>query len=168
MKSVEEHRVSSPEQAACTVITVSDTRTYENDESGKRIQSLLEQHNYKVIQRIIVKDDYEDIRELVYEAASDERVQAVLLTGGTGISGRDSTYEAVSSLLDKHLEGFGEIFRFLSFQEIGAAAMMSRAIGGTIGRTAVFSMPGSVHAVNLAMDRILLPELRHVIRELHK
>ncbi|WP_025700987.1 molybdenum cofactor biosynthesis protein B, partial [Paenibacillus forsythiae] len=103
------------------------------------------------------------------EGAADSGIEAVLLTGGTGIAPRDSTYEAVESLLDKTMPGFGEIFRYLSFAEdIGTAAILSRAVAGTVGSTAVFSMPGSVGAVKLAMTRLILPELRHVMREIYK
>ncbi|SMF82079.1 molybdenum cofactor biosynthesis protein B [Paenibacillus uliginis N3/975] len=168
MNSVDEHRQQSPETISCMIVTVSDTRTPETDESGQLIKTSLEEAGYSVVKHIIVKDDYDAIRELIYEASSNPTVEALLLTGGTGISNRDSTYEAVSSLLDKELSGFGEIFRYLSFEEIGAAAILSRAIGGTVGNTAVFSMPGSRGAVRLAMERILLPELRHVVREMNK
>ncbi|WP_054956156.1 MogA/MoaB family molybdenum cofactor biosynthesis protein [Paenibacillus dakarensis] len=168
MNSVEEHRHLSPNAISCFVITVSDTRTPETDESGALMRKLLEASGYHVVDYRIVKDDYEQIRELIHEASSRQEVQTLLLTGGTGISSRDSTYEAVSSLLDKELAGFGEIFRYLSYEEIGAAAILSRAIGGTVGNTAVFSMPGSQNAVRLAMEKILLPELRHVVRELNK
>ena len=133
------------------------------------IQSLLEESGYQIIGRTLVQDDYEDIRELVYKSSVNPAVEAILLTGGTGISPRDTTYEAVASLLDKSLPGFGEIFRLLSFTEdIGSAAILSRAIAGTIGSTVVFSMPGSIGAVNLAMERLILPELSHCMREIYK
>ncbi|AIQ59068.1 MogA/MoaB family molybdenum cofactor biosynthesis protein [Paenibacillus borealis] len=169
MTSVEEHRREAPDSVACYIITVSDTRTMETDTGGPLIQNMLEEAGYTVIGRTIVKDDYEDIRELVYKNSVHSGIEAVLLTGGTGISPRDTTYEAVASLLDKSLPGFGEIFRLLSFTEdIGSAAMLSRAIAGTIGSTAVFSMPGSTGAIKLAMERLILPELRHVMREIYK
>lgn len=169
MTSVEEHRREAPDSVACYIITVSDTRTPETDTGGLLIQNMLEEAGYTVTGRTIVKDDYEDIRELVYKSSVHSGIEAVLLTGGTGISPRDTTYEAVASLLDKSLPGFGEIFRLLSFTEdIGSAAMLSRAIAGTIGSTAVFSMPGSTGAVKLAMERLILPELRHVMREIYK
>ncbi|OMF84684.1 molybdenum cofactor biosynthesis protein [Paenibacillus sp. FSL R7-0333] len=169
ISSVEEHRSEAPDSVACYIITVSDTRTIDTDTGGPLIQSLLEAAGYTVTGRTIVKDDYEDIRELVYKSSVHSGIEAVLLTGGTGISPRDTTYEAVASLLDKSLPGFGEIFRLLSFTEdIGSAAMLSRAIAGTIGSTAVFSMPGSTGAIKLAMERLILPELRHVMREIYK
>ncbi|ULO09950.1 molybdenum cofactor biosynthesis protein MoaB [Paenibacillus sp. 19GGS1-52] len=169
MSSVDEHRREAPQSVACYIITVSDTRTLETDTGGALIQSLLEQAGYTVAGRTIVKDDYEEIRELVYKNSVHSGIEAVLLTGGTGISPRDTTYEAVASLLDKSLPGFGEIFRYLSFTEdIGSAAILSRAIAGTIGSTAIFSMPGSEGAVKLAMERLIIPELRHVMREIYK
>ncbi|MCC3378361.1 molybdenum cofactor biosynthesis protein B [Paenibacillus farraposensis] len=169
ISSVEEHRREAPQRVSCMVITVSDTRTEETDTGGQLLIDLLETDGYEVVRYVIVKDDYEGIRQLVSEAAEQDDIEAVLLTGGTGISPRDTTYEAVSSLLDKELPGFGEIFRYLSFAEdIGSAAILSRAVAGTIGRTAVFSMPGSRGAVRLAMERIIIPELRHVMREIYK
>ncbi|MDT3424621.1 molybdenum cofactor biosynthesis protein B [Paenibacillus forsythiae] len=169
MNSVEQHRKEAPESVKCYIITVSDTRTMETDKSGSLMETLLEESGYIIAGRTIVKDDYDDIRELIHECAADSGIEAVLLTGGTGIAPRDSTYEAVESLLDKTMPGFGEIFRYLSFAEdIGTAAILSRAVAGTVGSTAVFSMPGSVGAVKLAMTRLILPELRHVMREIYK
>lgn len=169
MRSVDEHRREAPSTVKCYIITVSDTRTMDTDTGGALIQKLLEEAGYEVSGRTIVKDDYEDLRELIYKSSLHSGIEAVLLTGGTGISPRDTTYEAVASLLDKTLPGFGEIFRLLSFTEdIGSAAILSRAIAGTIGNTAIFSMPGSTGAIKLAMERLILPELRHVMREIYK
>ncbi|WP_410769163.1 molybdenum cofactor biosynthesis protein B [Fontibacillus sp. BL9] len=169
MRSVDEHRNEAPQEVACMIVTVSDTRTAENDLSGQLMQQLLTEHGYKVVRYEIVKDEYDGIRQLLREAVSSRSVEAVLLTGGTGIAPRDTTYEAVRSLLNKELPGFGEIFRYLSYTEdIGPAAILSRAIAGTIGNMAVFSMPGSKGAVKLAMEKIILPELRHVMREIYK
>ncbi|WP_213654168.1 MogA/MoaB family molybdenum cofactor biosynthesis protein [Paenibacillus vini] len=169
MKSVDEHRSEAPQEVACMVVTVSDTRIVENDTSGQLMQELLNAHGYKVVRYTIVKDEYDGIRQLLREAVSSREIEAVLLTGGTGIAPRDTTYEAVRSLLNKELPGFGEIFRYLSYTEdIGPAAILSRAIAGTIGNMAVFSMPGSQGAVKLAMEKIILPELRHVMREIYK
>lgn len=157
------------DQVACMVVTVSDTRTEETDTGGQLLQQLLLENGYNVVKYAIVKDDYESIRQTIDEASTSPHIEAVLLTGGTGISPRDTTYEAVASLLNKELTGFGEIFRYLSFTEdVGAAAMLSRAIAGIVGRTAVFSMPGSPKAIKLAMKRIIIPELRHVMREIYK
>lgn len=169
MRSVDEHRAEAPDTVKCMVITVSDTRTPETDTGGQLLQHLLTEHGYQVVDYRIVQDDYQEIRELLHNHAEREEVEAILLTGGTGIAPRDVTYEAVQSLLTKELPGFGEIFRYLSFAEdIGSAAILSRAIAGTIGRTSVFSMPGSRGAVKLAMERIILPELGHVMREIYK
>lgn len=169
MKSVDQHRNEAPSTVRCQVITVSDTRTPETDVSGKLMAELLQEGGYEVVDYRIVKDDYDELRNLLHESAENSQIEAVLLTGGTGIAQRDTTYEAVNSLLGKSLPGFGEIFRYLSFTEdIGSAAILSRATGGIIGQTAVFSMPGSSGAVKLAMERILIPELRHVMREIYK
>ncbi|NMO96253.1 MogA/MoaB family molybdenum cofactor biosynthesis protein [Paenibacillus lemnae] len=168
MNTVEEHRREAPDTVACMIVTVSDTRTTATDKSGQLMRELLEREGYIVAAQTIVKDDYDQVRSLITTASEHKDIQAVLLTGGTGISRRDTTFEAVTSLLDKELTGFGEIFRSLSYEEIGSAAILSRAIGGTVGDTAVFSMPGSANAVRLAMEKILLPELRHVVREIRK
>lgn len=169
MRSVDEHRAEAPDTVRCMVITVSDTRNEATDTGGQLLQSLLTENGYQVIDYTIVKDSYVGIRELLHDAAERPEVEAILLTGGTGIAPQDVTFEAVQSLLTKELPGFGEIFRFLSFTEdIGSAAIMSRAIAGTIGGTAVFSMPGSRGAVKLAMERIIIPELGHVMREIYK
>ncbi|RKN62902.1 MogA/MoaB family molybdenum cofactor biosynthesis protein [Paenibacillus ginsengarvi] len=151
------------------IVTVSDTRTEETDRSGRLMRELLEKAGHPVVAYRIVKDEYEPLRRLVKEAAADSRIEAVLLSGGTGIALRDTTYEAVRDTLDKEMPGFGELFRYLSFAEdIGSAAILSRAVAGVCGNTAVFSMPGSAGAVKLAMTRIVLPELGHVMREIRK
>jgi molybdenum cofactor biosynthesis protein B len=116
--------------------------------------------------RALVKDDPAAVQHAI--RSNLPAGQVIIATGGTGLTSRDSTYEAISGLLEKRIEGFGELFRMLSFQEIGAAAMLSRACAGTIGRTAVFSLPGSEHAVRLAMTRLILPEIGHVVRELNR
>ncbi|XID93176.1 molybdenum cofactor biosynthesis protein B [Paenibacillaceae bacterium WGS1546] len=167
--STAQHRREAPASVACAIITVSDTRAPETDKSGRLIRELLEAGGHTVAEYAIVKDDYDGIGKLLREAADNPRVEAVLLNGGTGIAGRDTTYEAVRDQLHKEMPGFGEIFRYLSFAEdIGPAAILSRAIAGTIGATAVFSMPGSTGAVRLAMTRLIVPELGHVMRELYK
>lgn len=167
--SVEQHKREAPERVNCAIITVSDTRTPDTDRSGQLIRQLLEARGFAVADYAIVPDDREAIAALLREAAANPDIEAVLLNGGTGIAQRDTTYEAVQALLDKEMPGFGEIFRYLSFAEdIGSAAILSRAIAGTIGQTAVFSMPGSTGAVRLAMTRLILPELGHVMREIYK
>jgi len=167
--STEQHKREAPSRVSCRIITVSDTRTADTDKSGQLIRQLLSDQGHAVAGHLIVPDDHEAIAAMVRDAADDPAVEAVLLNGGTGIAARDVTIEAVRSLLHKEMPGFGELFRYLSFAEdIGAAAMLSRAVAGTIGRTAVFAMPGSTGAVRLAMTRLILPELGHVMREIYK
>jgi molybdenum cofactor biosynthesis protein B len=167
--STEQHRREAPSSVSCAIITVSDTRTQETDKSGQLIRQLLEEKGYTIAEYAIVRDVYDEIKALLRKAADNMGVEAVLLNGGTGIAARDTTYEAVRDQLDKEMPGFGEIFRMLSFTEdIGSAAILSRAIAGTIDQTAVFSMPGSTGAVRLAMTRLIIPELGHVMRELYK
>jgi molybdenum cofactor biosynthesis protein B len=163
--SPEAHRRDAPASVRCFVLTISDSRTETSDTSGDAIVELLTAAGHQVAGRRIVHDDPAKVRGAL---RSQGDVDAIITTGGTGITIRDSTYEAISALLDKRLDGFGELFRMLSYGEIGAAAMMSRACAGTIGRTAVFSLPGSEHAVRLAMTKLILPEIGHVVRELRR
>ncbi len=160
-----EHRASSPEAVRCALVTVSDTRTPATDTGGQLLHDLLVQAGFEVSAREIIRDDPATMRPLLEQFRDDPRIDAVLLTGGTGLSGRDQTYETVSSLITKVLPGYGELFRLLSYQEIGPAAMLSRAVGGLVGRTVVLTMPGSPAAVRLAVERIIAPELRHLVRE---
>jgi molybdenum cofactor biosynthesis protein B len=148
------------------VVTISDTRTEATDTSGAAIAELLTAAGHEIARRRLVKDDPAAVRDAVRSGTTAADV--IITTGGTGITARDSTYEALVSLLDKRLDGFGELFRMLSYAEIGAAAMLSRAVAGSIGSTAVFSLPGSEHAVRLAMTKLILPEIGHVIRELRR
>jgi molybdenum cofactor biosynthesis protein B len=161
--SAAEHREKSPGKVACAVITVSDTRTIENDQSGQTVAESLRQAGHTVVQREIVPDEPQPMRELVTRLATDERVEAILLTGGTGIAARDQTPDTLASLFTKELPGYGELLRMLSYEEIGPAAMLSRASGGLIGQTVVLTMPGSTAAVRLAMDKLILPELGHLV-----
>jgi molybdenum cofactor biosynthesis protein B len=164
----EEHRAKAPRSVTCAVITVSDTRTLDTDKSGALIVELLEAAGHRVLDRTIVPDEPDRIRPLVAGYADRGDVQAVLLTGGTGISPRDRTFETLTELLTKPLPGYGELFRMLSYPEIGAAAMLSRALGGLIGATVVLTMPGSAAAVRLAMEQLILPELGHLVHEADK
>lgn len=170
MTSVKEHRRQAPTSVRCMIITVSDTRTSETDTSGSLMKELLQQAGgFEIVDYRIVKDEYAPIQALIYEAVNRNSVEAVLINGGTGIAKRDMTYEAVRDLLDKEMPGFGEIFRYLSFvEDIGSAAILSRAVAGVCNDTAVFSVPGSLGAVKLAMNRIVIPELKHVMREIYK
>ena len=166
MDAVTSHRETSPGSARCFVLTISDTRTEAEDTSGAAIADALAAAGHTVVGRRILRDDPGPVAEAIRRATVSADV--VITTGGTGITSRDSTYEAVAGLLDKTLDGFGELFRMLSYQEIGAAAMLSRACAGTIRKTAVFALPGSEKAVRLAMDKLILPELGHVVRELKR
>jgi molybdopterin adenylyltransferase len=160
-----EHKATAPKSVGCFVLTVSDTKTPETDTSGGMIRQLLTAAGHRVVDSRIVRDEPADVTRLVRDACTRDDVQAVVLTGGTGITSRDSTYEAVDALLDKRLPGFGELFRMLSFQEIGAAAMMSRAQLGLHARRIVVSLPGSPNACRLALEKLLIPELGHLLRE---
>jgi molybdenum cofactor biosynthesis protein B len=166
--SVEEHRRDSPTSVACAVLTISDTRAKETDRSGELIRQNLLWRGHEVVAYEIVPDDPDAIRGMLQGWIAQTDVQAVITNGGTGISGRDTTYETIEALLDKQLTGFGEIFRMLSYQEIGAAAMLSRAVAGVANHTAIFSTPGSSNAVKLAMEKLIGPELGHVVHELTK
>jgi molybdenum cofactor biosynthesis protein B len=165
---VEQHRAESSQSLQVAVMTVSDTRTLQTDTSGALIVELLEAGGHLPAAREIVPDEPDRIRPLIesYHAAGE--IQAVLITGGTGISPRDRTCETVSALLTKPLPGFGELFRMLSYAEIGSATIMSRAIGGLMGEMVILVMPGSRAAVQLAMTRIILPELPHLVSQARK
>lgn len=160
-----EHKSQAPVSIRCAVITVSDTRTIETDTGGRAVSESLIAAGHAVVERLIVPDEPQRIAPLLQQLCDRDDVDAVLLTGGTGITRRDQTYETVSGLLTKPLPGYGELFRMLSFQEIGTAAMLSRAVGGLVGQTIVLTMPGSPAAVRLAMAQIILPELGHLVRE---
>jgi len=160
-----EHKATAPKSVGCFVLTVSDTKNPETDTSGAVIRELLTAAGHRVAGSAIVRDEPAEVARLVRDACARDDVQTVILTGGTGITSRDSTYEAVEALLDKRLPGFGELFRMLSFQEIGAAAMLSRAQMGIHARRIVVSLPGSPNACRLALDKLLIPELGHLLRE---
>jgi molybdenum cofactor biosynthesis protein B len=164
--SVSEHRKAAVTGVRCAVLTISDTRKLETDVSGRTIVELLEGAGHVVARRQILRDDPKDVHNAVLAHLGG--VDAIVTTGGTGITARDSTYEAVAGLLEKQLDGFGELFRFLSYEEIGSAAMMTRATAGVARGTAIFILPGSEHAVRLGMNRLILPELGHVVRELRR
>jgi molybdenum cofactor biosynthesis protein B len=158
-----EHRIEAPREVTCYVVTCSDTRTQADDRSGDVIRGLLKAHHHRITGSTIVKDDPEDIMDVLKRIGSDADTQAIILTGGTGLTRRDSTFEAVDRLLDKRIDGFGELFRALSFQDVGPAAMLSRATAGLFRGKALFSLPGSEGAVRLAMEKLILPELGHVV-----
>jgi molybdopterin adenylyltransferase len=164
-ESTAQHRRESPNSVACGVITVSDTRTLETDTGGKLLAELLEQFGHRVHVRDLIPDEPERMRSLIASWLARGDLQAILMTGGTGIGQRDQTFETISALLTKPLPGYGEIFRMLSYHDIGPAAMLSRAIGGTIGQTILLTMPGSRAAVQLAVEKLIGPELGHLVRE---
>jgi molybdopterin adenylyltransferase len=163
-----EHKASAPRSVGCWVLTVSDTKTPETDTSGALIRRLLLEARYEVVGSTIVRDEPKDVQRVIREACAMPAVQAVIATGGTGITSRDSTYEAIEALLDKRLPGFGELFRMLSYQEVGAAAMLSRAQLGIHARRIVVSLPGSPNACRLALEKLLIPELPHLVREVSR
>ena len=167
-ESVEKHREASPERIRVAVLTISDTRTPETDTGGNIIVELMQAAGHEISHREIVKDDASRITEVLGGLLADEGVDAVITTGGTGISARDTTYEVVSRLIDKKLDGFGEIFRMLSYEEVGAAAILSRAVAGAAGSKFVACLPGSRNAVRLAVEKLLVPEIPHVLFELRK
>jgi molybdenum cofactor biosynthesis protein B len=163
-----DHKATAPTSVRCYVLTISDTRVVTTDTSGRAIAELLEANGHQIAGRGIVRDDPDAIRtalELQLDAAS---AQVIITTGGTGITSRDSTYEVVCNLFEKRLDGFGELFRMLSYEEIGPAAMLSRACAGTAMGKIIVSLPGSENAVRLAMTKLLLPELGHLVRELSR
>lgn len=163
-----DHKAHAPRRVSCLVITCSDTRTEETDTSGQLIRRLLTERGHEVVGSHLVKDDPSEIRKAIDAGTTDQRVQAIIVNGGTGLSRRDSTFEAIDGMLEKRLDGFGELFRYLSYQDIGSPAMMSRATAGLVRGRIVFSTPGSESAVRLAMDMLILPELGHIVRELVK
>jgi molybdopterin adenylyltransferase len=163
-----EHKSHAPASVACYVLTVSDSRTPDTDTGGRTIRELLEQAGHQVTGYGLVKDDPAQVAAHVRTQLADARTQVIITTGGTGITSRDGTYEAINGILDKRLDGFGELFRMLSFHDIGPSAMMSRAIAGTAGRKAIFVLPGSPDAVTLAMTKLILPELGHIAQQLNR
>jgi molybdenum cofactor biosynthesis protein B len=163
-----EHKAQAPGSVRCFVITVSDTRTLDTDTSGRAIADLLQSAGHAVAGRTITRDDPELVRGLIERQLATSDVQVIITTGGTGISSRDSTYEVVSRLLQKKLDGFGELFRMLSYNEIGSAAIMSRACAGLVSGRIIVSLPGSEAAVRLAMEKLLIPELGHLVQQASK
>ena len=166
--STDQHRAESPRSVACAVLTISDTRTKDDDRSGQVIIEQLKERGHTIAVYEISPDDAQAISSLLTNWIADETIEAIITNGGTGIAGRDVTYDTISGLLEKRLDGFGELFRMLSFPEIGAAAMLSRAIAGVSNETALFATPGSSNAVRLAMEKLIGPELGHVVHEITK
>jgi len=167
-QSTQQHRCDSPKSVRCAVVTVSDTRTLETDRGGLLVAELLTAGGHELASREIVSDDPARIGPLLERLADPAAVDAILLTGGTGIAARDQTFETVSALLDKTMPGYGELFRMLSYEEIGPAAMLSRAVGGVVNNVVLLTMPGSVAAVRLAMEKLIVPEVGHLVYEARK
>lgn len=168
MPADREHKAQAPRSVRCFIVTVSDTRTEATDTSGRAIAELLTAGGHSVEGRAIVKDDVEMVRDTIIRQLASPNVQAIITTGGTGITSRDRTYEAVTAMLQKRLDGFGELFRMLSYQQIGSAAMMSRACAGLSSGRVIVSLPGSEAAVRLAMERLVIPELPHLVQQAQK
>lgn len=165
--SVEAHRKSAPRSVACFVLTVSDTRTAETDASGNVIAAKLTAAGHAVVGREIVRDVASEVAAVLQREIGGA-ARAIITTGGTGIAARDTTFEAVSALIERPIPGFGELFRHLSYEQIGSAAMLSRACAGITNNRVIFVLPGSQNAVTLAMDTLILPELGHIVSELTK
>lgn len=161
---VEEHRARGARAVACAIVTVSDTRTAATDTSGALTRDLLVRAGHAAADPVILPDEPARVRAHVEALLADAGVDAVLVNGGTGLAPRDTTYEAIAALLEKRLDGFGELFRMLSYEQIGAAAMLSRAVAGVARGRVVVSMPGSTAAVELAMTRLVVPELGHMVK----
>jgi molybdenum cofactor biosynthesis protein B len=159
---VAEHKAHAPTRVRCVVCTVSDSKTPETDTSGRLLRELLAGAGHQVIGYQVVRDEPSQVHAVIHRACAQPDVQAVILTGGTGIAARDQTFEAIDALLEKRLPGFGELFRLLSYQEIGPAAMLSRAQAGVRAGRVIFSLPGSPAACRLAAERLILPELSHI------
>ena len=167
-ESVHKHKESAPETVRVAILTISDTRTPETDTGGDVAEELLEGAGQEVVERRMVRDEVSGIRNNLIDLLARSDVDAVVTTGGTGVSARDTTFEVVERMVEKRLDGFGEIFRMLSYEEIGSAAIMSRALAGSVGIKFVASLPGSRNAVRLAVEKLLVPELSHIVFELRK
>jgi molybdenum cofactor biosynthesis protein B len=166
--SVAEHKAHAPRAVRCVVCTISDSKTPQTDTSGQLLQELLRQAGHEVVGYQIVRDEPGQVHGVIHSACTNPPVQAVIFTGGTGITSRDQTFDAIDALLEKRLPGFGELFRMLSYQEIGPAAMLSRAQAGVRAGRLIFSLPGSPAACRLALERLIVPELPHMVREVNR
>ena len=159
------HKAQAPASVSCFVLTISYTRTATTDSSGRAIADLLTAAGHSVVGRAIVADDVALVRSTIERQLASPDVQVIITTGGTGITSRDRTFEVIDAMLEKRLDGFGELFRMLSYQQIGSAAIMSRAIAGLAGRRIIMSLPGSEAAVRLAMEKLVIPELGHLVQQ---
>ncbi len=161
----QEHKHKEPKSVSCAVLTISDTRTEQDDESGRLIRQKLSENGHRVMFYSILKDEADSIKKKIYELLEQDELQVIITSGGTGVSRRDITVETIYPILEKKLDGFGELFRLLTYQEIGTGSIMSRAIAGVAGGKVILCLPGSPEATNLAMDKIILPELGHLVME---
>ncbi len=168
MAARHEHGDLPPRVAGLAVLTVSDTRTERTDRSGAVARAAIETAGHRLIEKTIVSDEPVQVRAAIERWVATDGVDAIVLTGGTGVTRRDRTYETVTALLERRLDGFGELFRMLSWEQVGSAAMLSRAVGGVIGRVPLFALPGSPAAVELALSKLILPELVHLLHELER
>lgn len=168
MRTDLEHKQQAPHSVRCFILTVSDTRTDANDTSGHAIRDLLSNAGHTVVGRAIVRDDAALVKMTIERQLATGDIDVIISTGGTGITSRDSTFEAVDALLEKRLDGFGELFRRLSYDDIGPAAMLTRAVAGLAAGRIVIALPGSEAAVRLAMERLILPELGHLVQQARK
>lgn len=164
----QEHKHKAHKSVSCAVLTISDTRTEHDDESGRFVRQKLSETGHRVILHCILKNEADSIKHKIYELLKEEEVQVIITMGGTGASRRDVTVETIHPILEKELDGFGELFRFLTYGEIGTGSIMSRAIAGIAERKVILCLPGSPEAAKLAMDKIILPELGHLVMEATK
>jgi molybdenum cofactor biosynthesis protein B len=161
----QEHKHHSPKSINCSIIIASDSRTEQNDESGKYIKHELKKQGHKVLSFSLLKNDTDAINIKINELMHEDNLQVIIISGGTGISRRDVTIETISPIFDKELVGFGELFRFLTYQQIHTGSIMSRATAGVARGKVIICLPGSLGAVTLAMEKIILPEIGHMVRE---
>ena len=161
----QQHRQESPRSVNCAVVTISDSRTEKTDESGRFIRQKLSEKGHQVIDYCILRNNAGEIRKKIEELMGLKELQVIITSGGTGIGRRDITVETIEPLLEKRLDGFGELFRLLSYQEIASGSIMSRATGGVAGGRVILCLPGSLGAVTVALEKIILPEIGHLVRE---
>lgn len=167
-QTTKDHKNYAPVHAGVAIITLSDTRASAEDDSGHLIRRLLEGQGHRVVHHVIIKDSREDLHEQMLRMLDDAKVRIIITDGGTGIGARDITIETVKSFLEKELSAFSSLFTSLSYADVGSAALLSRACAGTCKGKVVFCLPGSPNAVELAMQKIILPELQHVLRHLQE
>lgn len=166
MSTADHHLAAADRRARCAVLTVSDSRTAATDRGGDTVAAALGAAGHTVEHRVLVPDEPHAVHAALHAwLHADSPPDVVITTGGTGIARRDTTVEVARGLIDKELEGFGELFRMLSYEQVGPAAMLSRAVGGLAGETLLFTLPGSVNAVTLAMEKLIVPELPHLVWE---